>query len=567
MAAPLHKVRSLRGLGGTLVALLILLPVLFGLGHSVMAGFGHLPVLGVKGPSLSPWQTLLAQPGLWRSVILSLWTGMAATVLSLILAFGAIAALQGHAPRLRRVLAPLLAVPHAALAIGLAFVIAPSGWIARLLAPVLDWSRPPDVATLGDPWGLALILGLMLKETPFLIAILLAASSQIPLRAQMAAARALGYGRAAVWLWLLVPQLVRLIRLPVLVVLAFSVSVVDMALILGPSNPPTLSVTVSRLFTDPDLHAMLPASAGALMQLGLTALAAAILWAAMRLARWCGRAMLRRGARWQGLDRALAAPVAMLALLLVLAGLAAVTLAAWSIAFSWRWPDLWPDRLSLATWQRQSAWLPAAQTALWIALAATAIAMLLAVLWLEGSDRAGRPGLQGWMRAAVALPLVLPQLSILIGLSGLLLRADLSPMAAVIWGHVLFVFPYLVIALAGPWAALDPQLTRTAASLGVGPWGRLWRVKLPVLIAPLSLAAALGFAVSIAQYLPTLFLGGGRVATLTTEAVALSSGSDRRVAAVHATLQAGLPWLIYLAALILPAFLHRDRRALKGELG
>ncbi|WP_411958536.1 hypothetical protein [Paracoccus homiensis] len=194
MAAPLHKVRSLRGLGGTLVALLILLPVLFGLGHSVMAGFGHLPVLGVKGPSLSPWQTLLAQPGLWRSVILSLWTGMAATVLSLILAFGAIAALQGHAPRLRRVLAPLLAVPHAALAIGLAFVIAPSGWIARLLAPVLDWSRPPDVTTLGDPWGLALILGLMLKETPFLIAILLAASSQIPLRAQMAAARALGYG-------------------------------------------------------------------------------------------------------------------------------------------------------------------------------------------------------------------------------------------------------------------------------------------------------------------------------------------------------------------------------------
>ncbi|WP_411958537.1 hypothetical protein [Paracoccus homiensis] len=156
------------------------------------------------------------------------------------------------------------------------------------------------------------------------------------------------------------------------------------------------------------------------------------------------------------------------------------------------------------------------------------------------------------MRAAVALPLVLPQLSILIGLSGLLLRADLPPMAAVIWGHVLFVFPYLVIALAGPWAALDPRLTRTAASLGVGPWGRLWRVKLPVLTAPLSLAAALGFAVSIAQYLPTLFLGGGRVATLTTEAVALSSGSDRRVAAVHATLQAGLPWLIYLAALILP---------------
>ena len=42
-------------------------------------------------------------------------------------------------------------------------------------------------ARVGDAWGLALILGLVLKEAPFLIAILLAALSQIPLGAQMAA--------------------------------------------------------------------------------------------------------------------------------------------------------------------------------------------------------------------------------------------------------------------------------------------------------------------------------------------------------------------------------------------
>ena len=125
----------------------------------------------------------------------------------------------------------------------------------------------------------------------------------------------------------------------------------------------------------------------------------------------------------------------------------------------------------------------------------------------------------------------------------------------------------MLIALAGPWAALDPRLDRAAAALGAGRWRRLLRVKLPVLLAPLSLASALGFAVSIAQYLPTLFLGGGRIMTLTTEAVALSSGSDRRVAAVHATLQAGLPWVVYLAALVLPALVHRNRGALRGEAG
>ena len=30
---------------------------------------------------------------------------------------------------------PLLAVPHLALAVGLAFLIAPSGWLVRLIAP------------------------------------------------------------------------------------------------------------------------------------------------------------------------------------------------------------------------------------------------------------------------------------------------------------------------------------------------------------------------------------------------------------------------------------------------
>ena len=51
-------------------------------------------------------------------------------------------------------LAPMLATPHSALAIGLAFLIAPSGWIVRALSPWLTgWTLPPDVATVGDPRG------------------------------------------------------------------------------------------------------------------------------------------------------------------------------------------------------------------------------------------------------------------------------------------------------------------------------------------------------------------------------------------------------------------------------
>ena len=37
---------------------------------------------------------------------------------------------------------------------------------------------------------------------------------------------------------------------------------------------------------------------------------------------------------------------------------------------------------------------------------------------------------------------------------------------------------------------------------------------------------AVGFAVSVAQFLPTLFAGGGRLATLATETLSLAGGGD-----------------------------------------
>jgi putative thiamine transport system permease protein len=153
----------------------------------------------------------------------------------------------------------------------------------------------------------------------------------------------------------------------------------------------------------------------------------------------------------------------------------------------------------------------------------------------------------------------------LYGLNVLFLRIGISGgMLAVIWAQMLFVFPYVMIALSDPWRAMDCQHVRAAAALGAGPWRRLFSVKLPMLIRPLMVAAAIGFSVSVAQYLPTLFMGAGRIATLTTEAVTLASGSDRRVVGVYAVLQAGLPFLAYGAALLVPALVYRNRRGLLG---
>ncbi len=577
MGAALYQVtgagasgRGLRAVVLAAVVLGLLLPIAAGLWQTGRAAFGLLPAIGAREASLSAWGQLLALPGLGRAARLSLLTGLAATGLSLLLAVGFCASVHGRVSRHSgaRMLTPFLAAPHAAIAIGLAFVLAPSGWIARLLAAPLGWDRPPDLASVNDDWGAALIVGLMIKEVPFLLLVILAALTQLPVRAQMAAGRALGYGRGLVWLKIIMPQVWPLIRLPVLVVLAYSLSVVDMALILGPSNPPTLAVLLTRLFSGPDIGLVLPASAGAILQLGLVVLAFALVWMAERMVRRLGLVWLRRGGRGSSAEPLLRLATAATLALLAAGALAMLSLALWSLAWRWSWPLTLPESWSLRAWGAPSAgWARALTNTAALAVTSTVLSLVLAVAWLEGEDRARMPRAP-WAEGLIYLPLLIPQISFLFGMNVLVLRLGLKPgFWAVVWGQGLFVFPYVMIALSDPWRARDTRLDRTAAALGAGPWRRLVRVKLPVLLAPVCTAAAIGVAVSVAQYLPTLFLGAGRIATLTTEAVTLSTSSDRRIVGVYGSLQAAVPFLAYGLAFAIPALVHRNRRDLRGEVG
>ena len=150
------------------------------------------------------------------------------------------------------------------------------------------------------------------------------------------------------------------------------------------------------------------------------------------------------------------------------------------------------------------------------------------------------------------VPLLVPQIAFLFGAQVLLVRLGLDgTAAAVVWAHLVFVLPYLFLSLADPWRALDPRYARSAASLGASPARVLFAVKIPLLARPVLIACAVAFAVSVGQYLPTVFAGNGLVATLTTEAVTLASGADRRVIGAYATVQALLPMAVFAAALAL----------------
>jgi len=237
----------------------------------------------------------------------------------------------------------------------------------------------------------------------------------------------------------------------------------------------------------------------------------------------------------------------------------------WSFAVQWRFPDALPQAWSLANWLRRLQGLAEpAQWTLLLGMAATVIALVLAVACLEHESRAQvKTGSRTlWI---LYVPLLLPQVAFLFGAQVLLVHLDLDgAVGAVIFAHLVFVLPYLFLSLADPWRSLDPRYARTAASLGASPTRILLRLKLPLLLRPVLIACAVAFAVSVGQYLATLFAGNGRIPTLTTEAVTLAAGADRRVIGAYALMQSALPMLFFLAAAVVPALLYRNRRGVQG---
>ncbi|KAG1650041.1 ATP-dependent RNA helicase HrpB [Nymphon striatum] len=246
--------------------LILVVPVLFGLVGTLLPAFGYLPALGGNQFSLDAFKALSEQAGIYASANQTLIIGLASTFISVCLVMGFVAAWYGTRAfsAVQHLVSPLLAVPHAAAAFGFAFMIAPSGYIARLLSPWLtNWDRPPDLLIVNDPMGLALIAGLVVKEVPFLLLVTLAALPQVPAIRAIQFTQSLGYGRMAGFILAVWPAIYKQIRLPIFAVIAYASANVDMSIILGPSIPHTLPVRLVGWMNDPDLSNRFMACAGA----------------------------------------------------------------------------------------------------------------------------------------------------------------------------------------------------------------------------------------------------------------------------------------------------------------
>lgn len=556
-------------IGPPLAILLLSGPILFGLFGTLVPAFGYLPALGGKAVTLVHFADLFAQPGILRSSLISLATGLmtAAVSVSAVMLFVAGWAGTRTFERMLHLVSPLLSVPHAAAAFGFAFLIAPSGMILRLVSPwFTGFEQPPDVLIVNDRFGLAMMAGLIVKEIPFLLLVALAAMPQVAVAMNRNLTISLGYGRVSGFMFASAPMLYRQIRLAVFAVIAFGTSVVDIAAILGPTTPAPLAVRLVGWMGDPDLSMRFLASAGAVLQLALSAFGILIWLVLERLLLFVTQAFCERGMRFRpdSLVRWLALATMALSTFTVFAGLAVLGL--WSVAGLWPFPDALPQSISLANWINTLPRIagPLATTLI-VAFASALIATAVAVLYLMREDETGRNGQSSMVLALVYLPLIVPQAAFLFGLQLFFLAGGFTPsMPLLIAAHLVFVLPYVLLSLSDPWRAFDRRYEAIAAGFGKRRWRSFLAVRLPMLTRAVLTAAAVGFAVSVGLYLPTLLIGAGRLPTVTTEAVALASGGNRRIIGIYAFLQMLLPVIGFAIATLVPALLFRHRRAMRA---
>lgn len=475
--------------------------------------------------SLENWRALAADPQLPQALIATLVSTLIAAVGALLLALAVVAALWPGS-RWRRLcnhLPWLLAIPHVAFAVSVLLIFAEGGELYRLCSfcsPVLD------------RYGIGLGLTLAIKESAFVLWAIYASLPEKDLAQKVTVLRSLGYGRWQALRWLILPAIAPALGAVMLATIAWTLSVVDVALILGPGNPPTLAVLAWQWLSQGDTQQQAKGMLLCVILLVLLELIAIALFLGWR--RWQRTIPDVSGER--PTPRPLRAGHA-LSLLLPLAGIISVAVLV-----------LVAGDASLS---RDTAVI-----SLTLGLSSAGLALGMILLWLEWGPQRG--GFWVWLPLALpALPLVAGQYQL-----ALLLQLD-GQWIAVLWGHLLWVLPWMLLVMQPAWRRLDPRMILIARTLGWGAFKIFWLIKCPQMIRPALTAFAVGFSVSMAQYLPTLWLGSGRYATLTTDAVALSSGGSSAVLAAQALWQLLLPMLVFAACILLSRLIGRFRQGLR----
>ena len=531
------------------IGIIITIPIFCGFLGFFLPSFNYLPILGKGELSLNYFYISLNIPGIYKSIILSIFTGLVSTFLALF--FSQVILLYFFKTKfynyIKIIISPLIALPHITMAIGLIFLLSPSGLLLRSVSPWLTgFDRPPNTYIFPDEYGFFLILGLILKEIPFLILVSLSALREFSSTKFFDLGKSFQHSNFSTWFTLIFPIIYKKIRLLVFIIIAFSSSVVDMSLLLAPSTPSTLSVRILQIFQSSDMDSFFIASNLSLIQL-LIIIILFIFWIILekiiKLQYFYIFFIKITSIRSEFLKFIILCFVIGLFLLSFMGIICSIM---WGFSQNWYFPNFFPNNLNIDSFvsfydQNKSLIFISVFIPFMVSLLSTS----LTIIWVELLDYLNIKKTQfEWI---IFIPLFIPQISFLIGIQSFIIFLNYNSfLISLIFVQLFYVIPYSFIILAPAIREVKFDYIKVASSLGKNRIERLFKIKIPLVLPSLLTSFAIGMIVSFSLYVPVYFIGAGRVTTLTVEALNLALSGSKQDLGIATFFQIFFPILLLL---------------------
>ncbi len=531
------------------IGTLVIIPIIFGFIGFFLPSFGYFPILGKSEFNLNYFHLSFNIAGISKSIILSLFTGLVSTLLALF--FSQVILLYLFKTRaynyIKIIISPLIALPHITMAIGLIFLFSPSGLFFRLISPWLTgFDRPPNIFIMPDEYGFFLILGLILKEIPFFILVSLSALQEFSAKKIFDLGKSLQNSNFSSWCILIFPLIYKKIRFVIFIVIAFTASVVDMSLILAPSTPSTLAIRILQTYQSSDADSLFIASNLALIQLFIIIILLLFWMVLEKIVSY--KLSFIFFMKILSFKTFFIKKIVILTsvILFFLSILGIISSLIWGLSANWYFPNFFPKSLTLDVFtnfynENKSIIF----ISIFISFIVSLISSLLTIIWVELIEILKIKKI--YFEWIIFIPLFIPQISFLIGLQSFIIIFDFdSYLLPLIIIQLFYVIPYSFIILAPSLREIKKEIIIVATSLGKNRLQRLLSIKIPIVMSSLLTSFAIGMLVSFSLYTPVYFFGGGRITTLTVEALNLALSGSRQDLGVATFFQIIIPILILI---------------------
>jgi len=218
-----------------------------------------------------------------------------------------------------------------------------------------------------------------------------------------------------------------------------------------------------------------------------------------------------------------------------------------TVSTYWPYPALIPEVVSsgyyshVFTGNRQT--LMAVVTSILLAFCVMLLSLLIAVPTGKSIACYNFRG-KGFIKILVLVPLIVPSIAVITGIQISMIRLGLTgTFVGVALIQTLFAMPYAIRIMTNVFEIVGNDLEQQATVLGAGAVSVFLKVTLPRIMPGLLSAGALGFTVSIAQYVTTFMIGGGRIITVAMLIVPHIRSREHHIAAVYSV-------ILILAALL-----------------